>query len=164
MPDDTRPLEPEDQPDEEMEVTLVDTGADGTADAVIVDEGADGTVDAVALDTDGDGTFDVLAVDTDSDGEMEIVMDTETTNPEGDLEAEIVEEEALDADIQADELAAAELDQEIEAEDVAEEGYADVGGFDPNAAADVDQFEEDSAGWPGGAYENPDSGYYEPDE
>lgn len=24
------------------------------------------------------------------------------------------------------------------------------------------QFEEDSAGWPGGAYDNPDSGYYEP--
>lgn len=164
MANEPKSLEPEDQPDESMEVELIDAGADGAVDAVIVDEGADGTVDAVALDTDGDGTFDVLAVDTDGDEQMEVIMDTETTNPEGDLEAEIVEEEALDADIQADELAAAELDQEIEAEDLAEEGYADVGGFDPNAPADVDQFEEDSAGYGGGAYENPDSSYYSPDE
>ena len=163
MADEPKSLQPEEQPEEEVEVVLIDAGADGTVDAVIVDEGADGTVDAVALDTDGDGTFDVLAVDTDGDEQMEIVMDTETTNPEGDLEAEIVEAEALDADIQADELAAAELDQEIEAEAVAE-GYTDAGGFDPNAATDADQFEADSAGFPGGAYENPDSGYYEPDE
>jgi len=163
MADELKSHEPEDQPEEEVEAVLIDAGADGTVDAVIVDEGADGTVDAVALDTDGDGTFDVLAVDTDGDEQMEIVMDTETTNPEGDLEAGIVEAEALDADIQADELAAAELDQEIEAEAVAE-GYTDAGGFDPNAATDADQFEADSAGFPGGAYENPDSGYYEPDE
>jgi hypothetical protein len=35
--------------------------------------------------------------------------------------------------------------------------YPEVDTYDAST-----QFEEDSAGWPGGAYENPDSSYYEP--
>jgi hypothetical protein len=35
--------------------------------------------------------------------------------------------------------------------------YADYSSYDPQT-----RFEEDSAGWPGGAYQNPDSGHYEP--
>jgi hypothetical protein len=46
----------------------------------------------------------------------------------------------------------------------ADDGFSDVSSdnldysaYDPQA-----RFEEDSAGWPGGAYQNPDSGHYEP--
>lgn len=40
------------------------------------------------------------------------------------------------------------------------ESGADYYGPDPYDSQT--QFEEDSAGWPGGAYQNPDSSYYEP--
>lgn len=41
----------------------------------------------------------------------------------------------------------------------------DYTGTDPTYSYDAQtQFEEDSAGWPGGAYENPDSNYYSPDD
>jgi hypothetical protein len=44
-------------------------------------------------------------------------------------------------------------------------GYPDSGGdaYEPDPYDAQTRFEDDSAGWPGGAYDNPDSGYYEPD-
>jgi hypothetical protein len=41
-------------------------------------------------------------------------------------------------------------------------GSADYGAWEADTYA-ADPFEEDSAGWPGGAYENPDSAWYTPD-
>jgi hypothetical protein len=41
-------------------------------------------------------------------------------------------------------------------------GSTGYGAVEADAYA-VDPFEEDSAGWPGGAYENPDSAWYTPD-
>jgi hypothetical protein len=38
--------------------------------------------------------------------------------------------------------------------------YSGGGGYDAGGY-EYDQFAEDSAGWPGGAYMNPDSGYYD---
>ena len=44
-------------------------------------------------------------------------------------------------------------------------GFVDMGdyGMMEDTADSYDPFEADSAGWPGGAYQNPDSSYYQPD-
>jgi hypothetical protein len=42
-------------------------------------------------------------------------------------------------------------------------GVSDARDYQAGAYDAATQFEEDSAGWPGGAYENPDSGWYTPD-
>jgi|GEM_PF-4748079 len=161
-----------------VEAVIMDTDGDGEADLVAADTDGDGLVDVVGADTDADGELDTYVVDTDGDGAMDAVgldedqdgeVDTVLADLDGDgtLDAEI----EVGAEVEFGVAADAEftiLEDGAEETSVAEgEGgeefvaYPDVTP-DTTVEPEIDPFEEDSAGWPGGAYQNPDSSYYDP--
>jgi hypothetical protein len=151
--------------DGEIDLVAADTDADGLVDVVGADTDADGELDTYVVDVDGDGAMDAVGLDEDQDGEVDVIMadlDGDGTL-EAELEAGVEAEFSMEADAEftiledgAEEAAVAE--GEGGEEFVA---YPDVSP-DTTVEPEIDQFEEDSAGWPGGAYQNPDSSYYDP--